>query len=130
MHILAGPVEASADQKAMVLVRALPADTKKVYLLNQDYLFGQSFKRAAERFLAQFRPDIAIVGNELIPLGKVQDFSPYISKIKASGAQALITGNFGPDMNLLIKAGMDAGLVPPSIRRPCALCCPKRRMFI
>lgn len=101
---------ASAEQKAMILVRALPADTKKVYVLNQEYLFGQSFKRDAERFLAKFRPDIGVVGNELIPLGKVQDFAPYISKIKASGAQTLITSNWGPDLALLIKAGMDAGL--------------------
>jgi branched-chain amino acid transport system substrate-binding protein len=100
----------NAEQKALMLVRALPPETKKVYLLNQDYLFGQSVKHDVERFLAKFRPDIAIVGNELIPLGKVQDFSPYVSKIKASGAQALITGNWGPDMSLLIKSGMDAGL--------------------
>jgi branched-chain amino acid transport system substrate-binding protein len=51
-----------------------------------------------------------VVGDELIPLGKIKDFSPYITKIKAAGAQALITGNWGPDMSLLIKAGMDAGL--------------------
>ena len=50
-----------------------------------------------------------VVGDELIPLGKIKDFSPYITKIKASGAQALLTGNWGPDMNLLIKAGVDAG---------------------
>ena len=50
------------------------------------------------------------MGNELVPLGKVKDFSPYISKIKASGAQALLTGNWGQDLSLLIKAGMDAGL--------------------
>ena len=102
--------DATAEQKAMMLVRAVPAETKKVYLLNQDYLFGQSLKRDAERFLAKFRPDVELVGNELIPLGKVKDFSAYISKIKASGAQALTTGNFGPDLSLLIKAGMDAGL--------------------
>ena len=36
-----------------------------------------------------------VVGDELIPLGKVKDFSPYITKIKASGAQALLTGNWG-----------------------------------
>jgi branched-chain amino acid transport system substrate-binding protein len=51
-----------------------------------------------------------VVGDELIPLGKVKDFSPYITKVKASGAQALITGNWGPDITLLIKAGTDAGL--------------------
>ena len=36
-------------------------------------------------------------------MGKVKDFSSYITEIKSSGAQALITGNWGPDMSLLIK---------------------------
>ena len=95
--------------KAEVMVRALPKETKKVYLINQDYLFGQSVQREVKNFLAKLRPDVQVVGDELIPLGKVKDFSPYITKINASGAQALLTGNWGPDMNLLIKAGVDAG---------------------
>jgi branched-chain amino acid transport system substrate-binding protein len=95
--------------KAEVMVRALPKDVTKVYLINQDYLFGQSVQREVKGFLAKLRPDVQIVGDELIPLGKIKDFSPYITKIKASGAQALLTGNWGPDMNLLIKAGVDAG---------------------
>lgn len=105
--------DANAEQKALMLVRALPPETKKVYLLNQDYLFGQSVQRDASRFLAQYRPDVEIAGNELIPLQKIKDFAPYISKIKASGAQALVTGNWGPDMSLLIRAGTDAGLKMP-----------------
>lgn len=98
-----------AAMKAEVMVRALPKDTTKVYLINQDYLFGQSVQRELRTYLGKLRPDVQIVGDELIPLGKIKDFSPYITKIKASGAQALMTGNWGPDMNLLIKAGIDAG---------------------
>jgi branched-chain amino acid transport system substrate-binding protein len=98
-----------AAMKAEVMVRALPKDTTKVYLINQDYLFGQSVQRELRTYLGKLRPDVKIVGDELIPLGKIKDFSPYITKIKASGAQALMTGNWGPDMNLLIKAGIDAG---------------------
>jgi branched-chain amino acid transport system substrate-binding protein len=45
-----------------------------------------------------------------MPFGKVQDFSPYITKIKASGADSLVTGNYDRDLNPLIKAGVDAGL--------------------
>jgi len=98
-----------AGMKAEVMVRALPKDTTKVYLINQDYLFGQSVQREVKNYLTKLRPDVQVVGDELIPLGKIKDFSPYITKIKAAGAQALITGNWGPDMNLLIKAGVDAG---------------------
>src|SRR5215470_6203907 len=90
--------------KAEIMARAMPKD------VNQDYLFGQSVQRDVKAALAKLRPDVQVVGDELIPLGKVKDFAPYITKIKASGAQALLTGNWGPDMNLLIKAGIDAGV--------------------
>jgi branched-chain amino acid transport system substrate-binding protein len=103
-------MDAHVGMKAETMARALPKDVTKVYLLNQDYLFGQSVQRDVKTFLAKLRPDVKVVGDELIPLGKVKDFSPYVTKIKASGAQALITGNWGPDMTLLIKSGMDSGL--------------------
>jgi branched-chain amino acid transport system substrate-binding protein len=102
--------DANVAMKAEVMARALPKEVTKVYLLNQDYLFGQSVQRDVKTFVAKLRPDVQVVGDELIPLGKIKDFAPYITKIKASGAQALITGNWGPDMNLLIKAGIDAGV--------------------
>jgi branched-chain amino acid transport system substrate-binding protein len=102
--------DANVAMKAEVMARALPKELTKVYLLNQDYLFGQSVQRDVKAYLAKLRPDVQVVGDELIPLGKIKDFAPYITKIKASGAQALITGNWGPDMNLLIKAGIDSGI--------------------
>jgi len=99
----------SVEQRAATRVKSLPADVKKVYLLNQDYLFGQSVRDDTVKFLGKLRPDIEIVGNELMPFGKVQDFSSYVEKIKSSGAQSVITGNYNRDLNLLIKAAVDAG---------------------
>lgn len=101
---------AHAGIQAEVVVRALPRTVNKVYLINQDYLFGQSAQRDMKAFLAKLRPDVQIVGEEMIPLGKVKDFSSYVAKIKASGADALLTGNWGPDITLLVKAGMETGL--------------------
>lgn len=101
---------AHAGMQSEIMVRALPKTVTKVYLINQDYLFGQSAQRDLKIFLARLRPDIEIVGEEMIPLGKIRDFSSYITKIKSSGAQALLTGNWGPDLTLLVKAGMDSGL--------------------
>jgi branched-chain amino acid transport system substrate-binding protein len=100
----------SVDMRAAARIKALPADLKKVYLLNQDYLFGQSIQRDSKKWLAKLRPDIEIVGDELMPFGKVQDFAPYVAKIKASGAQSVVTGNYNRDLNLLIKSAVDAGL--------------------
>jgi len=99
-----------AGMKAEIMVRALPQSTTKVYMINQDYLFGQAVQRDLKLYLEKLRPDVQIVGDELVPLGKIKDFSPYVTKIKASGAHALLTGNWGPDMTLLIRSGMDMGL--------------------
>lgn len=102
--------DANTGQRAETLVRSLPPDLKTVYVLNQDYLFGQTLQRETKEQLARLRPDIRIVGEELIPVGKVKDFSSYIAKMKASGAQALLTGNWGPDFNLMMKTAVDSGL--------------------
>jgi branched-chain amino acid transport system substrate-binding protein len=100
----------SVDMRAAARIKALPADLKKVYVLNQDYLFGQSMQHDSRKWLAKLRPDIEVVGDELMPFGKVQDFAPYVAKIKASGAQSVITGNYNRDLNLLIKQAVDDGL--------------------
>lgn len=90
-------------------------DIHKVFLLNPDYNFGHAFAAAAQKMLKEKRPDIKIVGNVFTPFGKVKDFSPYVSQIKASGADAVITGDWGEDVILLIKAASSAGLDIPFI---------------
>jgi branched-chain amino acid transport system substrate-binding protein len=104
--------DADADMKMEALTNfmARQKNIKKVYLINQDYSFGQAVASAARRMLPAKRPDVEIVGDELHPLQKVTDFSPYVAKIKASGADSVITGNWSNDMILLIKAAKDAGL--------------------
>ena len=86
------------------------SNIKKVYLINQDYSFGRSVRDEAKKMLGAKRKDVEIVGDELHPLQKITDFSPYIAKIKASGADSVITGNWAQDFALLIKAAADAGL--------------------
>jgi branched-chain amino acid transport system substrate-binding protein len=83
---------------------------QSVYLINQNYSHGQQVSRYAKEMLARKRPDVKVVGDDLHPLGQVKDFAPYVAKIKASGADSVITGNWGQDLSLLIKAGKDAGL--------------------
>src|SRR6201987_2071254 len=104
--------DSDVDMKMTALVNYIGTQPqiKKVYLINQDYAFGKSVAAAARKMLSEKRPDIQIVGDELHALQKVQDFSPYVAKIKASGADTVITGNWSNDMLLLLKAGKDAGL--------------------
>ncbi len=85
-------------------------DTKKVYLINQDYSFGHSVAKAAREKLKEAKPDVEIVGEDLHPLARVTDFSQYAAKIRSSGADTVITGNWGSDLGLLVKAARDAGV--------------------
>jgi branched-chain amino acid transport system substrate-binding protein len=107
--------DANSDMKMAALTDVIKANKKikKMYIIGQDYSFGKAVAEAAVTMLKQKRPDIQIVGNELHPIGKVQDFSPYVQKIIASGADAVITGNWGADMVNLAKAANDGGLKVP-----------------
>jgi branched-chain amino acid transport system substrate-binding protein len=103
--------DAHADMRMRALMSVIAQDQtlKRVYIIGQDYSFGQAVAREAKRQLALLRPDVQVVADELHPLGRVKDFLPYAVKIQASGAQAVITGNFGNDLTLLIKAAKDVG---------------------
>jgi branched-chain amino acid transport system substrate-binding protein len=96
--------------KALTAVLAARRDVKKVYLINPDYTLGHTVSDAARNTLAQLRPDIQIVAEEFVPFMRVTDFAPYIAKIRASGAQAVITGTFSTDLLLLVKAAADASI--------------------
>jgi len=103
--------DAHADMRMAALMDVVKDDAalKRVYLIGQDYSFGQAVLREARRQLGAQRPDVEVVGDELHPMGKVKDFAPYATKIIASGAQAVVTGNWGNDLTLLVKAAREAG---------------------
>jgi branched-chain amino acid transport system substrate-binding protein len=94
------------------LVRWVASDPtiKRVYLINMDYSMGQNAEAAARRFLKTMRPDIQIVGSDLLPPNRVQDFTPYVAKIRDTHPDAVITANIGTDLSRLIRAGDDIGL--------------------
>lgn len=104
--------DANSDMKMEALTTYMAADKniKSVYIIGQNYAFGQAVSRAAKEYLKRKRPDIKIAGDDLHPIAQVKDFSPYIAKIKASGADTVITGNWGADLALLIRAAKDADL--------------------
>lgn len=104
--------DANSDMKleSLTSYMATRPEIRKVYLIGQNYAFGQEVARSARAYLQRKRPDVQIVGDELHPIGQVKDFSPYVAKIKASGADTIITGNWGADLALLVKAARDADL--------------------
>lgn len=111
-HFLQFRVMPDTDMLVEVMTSHIAArrEVKRVYLLNQDYAYGQALSRAAKQLLAAKRRDVFIVGDDLHPLGKVKDFAPYVAKIKAARADTVITGNWGNDLALLIRAGREAGV--------------------
>jgi branched-chain amino acid transport system substrate-binding protein len=102
--------DTSMKMEALTTFMKDQKEIHKIYLINQNYSHGQQVSRFAKENLARKRPDIQIVGDDLHPLAQVRDFAPYVAKIKASGADTVITGNWGSDLTLLVKAAHDAGL--------------------
>ena len=113
--------DANADIKMDVITDVIAGESsiKKMYLIGQDYSFGKAVAAAAEKYLAQ-KTSIEIVGNELHPIGKVKDFTPYARKILASGADAVITGNWGADMVNLGRSLKESGFDGPVYCYYCA----------
>ena len=103
--------DAHADMRMTALMSVIKEDKalQSIYLIGQDYSFGQAVLREAKKQLGEQRPDVRIVGEELHPMARVKDFLPYAAKIKASGAQAVLTGNWGNDLTLLVKAAKEVG---------------------
>lgn len=101
--------DTSMKMEAMSSFMKDQKDVHKVFLLNQNYSHGHQVAKFAKETLKRKRPDIEIVGEDLHPLAQVRDFAPYIAKIKAAGADTVITGNWGSDLALLIKAAKEGG---------------------
>ena len=101
--------DTSMKMEAMSSFMKDQPDIKKVYILGQNYSHGVQVAKYAKETLARKRPDIQIVGEDLHPLAQTRDFAPYIAKIKASGADTVITGNWGSDLSLLVKAANEGG---------------------
>ena len=104
--------DAHIDMRMAALVAQIAQDKgiKKLFLLNQDYAFGQQVAKSARAMIAAVRPDITIVGDDLHPIGKIKDFAPYATKIKTAGADAVLTGNWGNDLTLFVKSAKEIGL--------------------
>ena len=108
-------LDADTSQKMEALTTFMKDQpkVKKVYLLNQNYSHGQQVAKYFKEGMAKKRTDVQIVGDDLVPLGQVKDFAPYVAKMKQAGADTIVTGNWGQDLTLLVKAMNDAGLKVP-----------------
>lgn len=86
----------------------------KFYILCQDYMFGYSMAEAFKTGLKEYFPGAEIVGEDYHQLF-LTDFAPYLTKIKASGAQVIYTGDWIPDAANLLKQSRQMGVMLPFV---------------
>jgi branched-chain amino acid transport system substrate-binding protein len=98
--------------KTMAMYVGKQKSLKKAYMVNMDYSFGHDVANFYERFVKEVSPDTQILGKDFHPMFN-KDFAPYISKVKASGADYLLTCNWGTDLIQLIIQARSLGLKIP-----------------
>lgn len=108
-------IDADTSMKMRALTRFLMQQPhlKKVYLLNQNYAHGQQVSLFFRQEIARQEADVTVVGDTLHAPFQVDDFRPYVQRIKESGAQAVISGNWGVDMRKLVQALQEEGVNLP-----------------
>jgi branched-chain amino acid transport system substrate-binding protein len=105
--------DTSMKVEALALFLRERPEIKKIFLINQNYAHGQQVASFFKAALARHRPDVRIVGDELHPLGTVKSFDAHVGRIRASGAQAVVSGNWGPDLTGLVQSMQRVGLNVP-----------------
>jgi branched-chain amino acid transport system substrate-binding protein len=85
---------------------------KKFYILCQDYMFGHSMAEGFKKGLKEYYPEGEIVGEDYHKLF-LTDFAPFLTKIKASGAEVVYTGDWIPDAANLLKQARQMGIMLP-----------------
>jgi len=85
---------------------------KKFYIFCQDYSFGRSIAEGFRTGLKEYYPEASIVGEDFHKLF-LTDYAPYLTKIKASNAEVIFTGDWNPDAGNLLKQSRQIGLMLP-----------------
>jgi ABC-type branched-subunit amino acid transport system substrate-binding protein len=75
-------------------------------------MFGHDMAENFKKGLKEYYPEAQVVGEDFHKLFAT-DYAPYISKIKASGAEVVYTGDWDPDATNLVKQSRAMGLNIP-----------------
>jgi branched-chain amino acid transport system substrate-binding protein len=99
-------IDADTAMKSQALARYMAEQPglQRIYLLNQNYAHGQQFSTYLKQALAALRPDLKVVGDELHPPFQGRSFDPYVKNLLSSGAQALVTANWGTDLRDMVRS--------------------------
>ena len=85
---------------------------KKFYILCQDYSFGRGLAESFKQGLKEYYPGAQLVGEDYHKLF-LTDYAPFLTKIKASGAEVIFTGDWVPDAGNLLKQARQMGINLP-----------------
>jgi branched-chain amino acid transport system substrate-binding protein len=95
--------------KAMLIaMKDANALGSKVYIIGQNYSWGHDVQKLTRDYAKEY--GYTIVGDVIHDVNKIQDFAPYVAKIKEAGPDTVVTGNWSNDLLLLMKAAGDSGL--------------------
>ena len=95
--------------KAMLIaMKEANALGNKVYIIGQNYSWGHDVQKLTRDYAKEY--GYTIVGDVIHDVNKIQDFAPYVAKIKEAGPDTVVTGNWSNDLLLLMKAAGDSGL--------------------
>lgn len=85
---------------------------KLFYILCQDYSFGHNMADGFKTGLKEYYPEAKIVGEDFHKLF-LTDYASYLTKIKASSAEVIFTGDWNPDAGNVLKQSRQMGLMLP-----------------
>jgi branched-chain amino acid transport system substrate-binding protein len=99
----------TTGQRTSATIAYLAKNTKykRFYILCMDLSLGREAGEGFKKNLSKI-PGAQLVGEDYHPIA-LKDFSPYVSKIISSGAEVVLTTNYGPDLANLIKTGASLG---------------------
>ena len=81
---------------------------KRIFVIGQNYSWGLDVQKLTHAYAKLY--DYEVVGDIIHDVNKIQDFAPYVAKIKETNPDTVITGNWSSDLLLLMKAAGDSGL--------------------
>lgn len=94
------------------VILAAKSKAKKWTTVGPDYVFGHEAWAAFQKHLKGVRPDVSFVSEKEAAFSPIEtrDFSPYIKKVKQSGADAMLLTLFGGNLIDFLRQGRDQGL--------------------
>ncbi|MCO5065267.1 MAG: ABC transporter substrate-binding protein [Rhizobiaceae bacterium] len=106
-HFRGSPDVSSVIKAIVIGMKDAGALGTKVYALNQNYSFGQDINKAVNEYAGI--GGYTVVGETLHEVQKIQDFAPYVAAIASKSPDSVITGNYGNDLLLFLRASREAG---------------------